>query len=86
MMLFHQIDCYIAGDKESLVWELPPALFSFCSSIIKSPLIFFLAISQGRRQFWCQEDLKDWLKVYCGALLGCYLLGCLVSQPIPFAD
>ena len=59
MMLFYQLDCYIAGDKESLVWELPPALLFFYSSLIESPLIFFLGISQGWRQFWCQDNLKD---------------------------
>ena len=34
MVLFYQLDCYIAEDRESLVWELPPPLFSFYSSLI----------------------------------------------------
>ena len=33
MMLFYQLDCMIAGD-ESVVWERPPALLFFYSSII----------------------------------------------------
>ena len=28
-MLFYQLECYIAGDKESLVRELSPALLFF---------------------------------------------------------
>ena len=29
MMLVYQLDCYVAGDKESLVRELSPALLFF---------------------------------------------------------
>ena len=85
MELFHQLDCYTAGDKDPLVWKPPPALFFFCSSLIESPLVF-LGISQGWRQFWGQEYLRNWLMAYRGTWLGCCLLGYLDGQPIPFAN
>ena len=79
MMLFYQLDCMTAGDSEFLVWELPPALLCFYSSIIYSPLVFLLGVSRGWRQFWCQEDLKGCLRVDFGDWLGRRLPDCLVS-------
>ena len=80
MMLFYQLDFCITGDKESLVWELPAALLFFYSSFIYSPLIFFLGISRGWRQFWFHKDRKARLGAHCGAPLGRHLLRSLVSH------
>ena len=77
-VLFYQLDCYIAG-TESLGASTNP-LFLY-SSLIYSPLIF-LGVSQGRRQFWCQEDLKDRLGAHCGA--GWVATSSLPGQPASF--
>ena len=58
MVLFYQLDCYIAGDKESLVRELPPALLFFLFLPHLEPIDLLPWYISGTEAFWCQKDLK----------------------------
>ena len=73
-MLLCQLDFYIAGDKESLVCEFPPALLFSYSSLVESPLIFFLGIPSGQRsKACCPRDsccAKRTLKMDSGPTVG----------------